>query len=212
MTELHRIAGTFSRDPDTGTFAPIGQRRADALTELATKGLADDGDSDRATVTVFFDWDRWQAELASGIQLSDETLRRLCCDARFEAVGRSNGEVVAAATVRTDVPFWLRHAAKRRDHGCRFHGCGHVRRTEAHHVIASEHGGPTKLGNLLTLCSFHHHLVHEGGWKVVGSPDGPIVFEKPGENRRVDGRPPPLHHDIATVLEQTLGRHTVNLN
>jgi len=28
------------------------------------------------------------------------------------------------------------------------------------------HGGPTSLGNLVSLCGFHHRLLHEGGFEV----------------------------------------------
>jgi predicted restriction endonuclease len=28
------------------------------------------------------------------------------------------------------------------------------------------HRGATDLANLLPLCSRHHHLVHEGGWRL----------------------------------------------
>jgi Domain of unknown function (DUF222) len=37
---------------------------------------------------------------------------------------------------------------------------------QPHHVWFWEKGGPTDLANLLPLCSRHHHLVHEGGWKL----------------------------------------------
>ena len=43
------------------------------------------------------------------------------------------------------------------------------------------HGGETKLSNLLQLCHFHHHLVHEGGFGVERAENG-FVFS------RSDGR------------------------
>jgi len=39
--------------------------------------------------------------------------------------------------------------------------------------------GETKLGNLITLCYFHHRLVHEGGWDVQVLDDGAFRFLKP---------------------------------
>ena len=39
-------------------------------------------------------------------------------------------------------------------------------------MIHWEHGGPTQLENLILLCHFHHHVVHEGGWNVIGAPGG----------------------------------------
>jgi len=40
-------------------------------------------------------------------------------------------------------------------------------------------GGPTKLDNLVQLCSHHHRLVHEGGYHVERA--GPAIrFRRPG--------------------------------
>ena len=57
---------------------------------------------------------------------------------------------------------------------------------DAHHVIQWARRGPTNLHNLLPLCNQHHHLVHEGGWRlelfadrrlIVRRPDGSVVFD-----------------------------------
>jgi len=37
---------------------------------------------------------------------------------------------------------------------------------QAHHIKHWEHGGATDIDNLTLVCSFHHKLVHEFGWKV----------------------------------------------
>ena len=204
MAAITRIAETFAKDPETGRLAPIAQRRADALTELATRRLAADGDADLACVTVFFDADTERIELPSGIQLSETTFQRLCCDARFEAIGRANGELVAAAAPHRNIPRWLRRAAKRRDHGCRYPGCGHIRRTQSHHIVPVEHGGLTILENLITLCSYHHHLLHEGGWRLEGSPNGPVVFVRPDGKAFLEERPPPIQMALAEALANAL--------
>jgi Domain of unknown function (DUF222) len=52
--------------------------------------------------------------------------------------------------------------------------CVRFQYTNAHHVIWWEWGGLTDIGNLLPLCSRHHHLVHEGGWHL--SLDGQRVL------------------------------------
>jgi hypothetical protein len=41
---------------------------------------------------------------------------------------------------------------------------------QVHHVIPWDDGGPTDLQNLAPLCNEHHHLVHEGGWKLTLTP------------------------------------------
>jgi hypothetical protein len=44
-------------------------------------------------------------------------------------------------------------------------------------------GGETRLGNLVTLCSFHHTLLHEGGFGVTVTDDGVFVFTRPDGSR-----------------------------
>jgi len=29
------------------------------------------------------------------------------------------------------------------------------------------------------LCSYHHYLVHEGGWRIEGAPEGVLSFVRP---------------------------------
>ena len=42
-------------------------------------------------------------------------------------------------------------------------------------------GGETKLSNLVTLCGFHHRLVHEGGYGITATDDGlPIGMQLVG--------------------------------
>jgi len=51
--------------------------------------------------------------------------------------------------------------------------------TDGHHIKHWANGGDTKLKNLVTLCRFHHRLVHEGGWNVQALDDGALRFLKP---------------------------------
>jgi hypothetical protein len=73
-----------------------------------------------------------------------------------------------------------------RDGGCRFPGCDRTRFTEGHHVRHWADGGETKLANLVTLCGFHHRLVHEGGFELAVSDDGVFVFTRPDGSRIAD--------------------------
>ena len=41
------------------------------------------------------------------------------------------------------------------------------------------HGGETKLSNLVTLCRFHHRLVHEGQVVIQTLDDGAFRFMRP---------------------------------
>ena len=58
-------------------------------------------------------------------------------------------------------------------------------RLHAHHVVHWAKGGETSLDNLVSLCHFHHHTVHEGGWNVKGSQSGWAFIDKKGNVARV---------------------------
>jgi hypothetical protein len=96
-----------------------------------------------------------------------EVARRISCDCRLQAVLRDpGGRAVGIGRRSRNVPDWLLRELLSRDGGCSFPGCGTGRFLAAHHVVHWAHGGATQLDNLTLLCSFHHKLVHEGGWKV----------------------------------------------
>jgi hypothetical protein len=40
-------------------------------------------------------------------------------------------------------------------------------RCEAHHITFWEHHGETSVSTMVLLCAKHHHLVHEGGWRIL---------------------------------------------
>jgi Domain of unknown function (DUF222) len=72
---------------------------------------------------------------------------------------------------------------------CAIPGCNvRYEHTKPHHVQWWRYGGPTDLANLLPLCSRHHHMAHEGGWKLaltlertltITLPDGRIMTTGP---------------------------------
>ncbi|MGD8165630.1 DUF222 domain-containing protein [Herbiconiux sp. P16] len=67
----------------------------------------------------------------------------------------------------------LRTALTLLDETCRFPGCGRrAARCELDHTTAWAEGGTTTPDNLAHLCTRHHHLKHEGGWKVTAARDG----------------------------------------
>jgi hypothetical protein len=74
-----------------------------------------------------------------------------------------------------------RRAARDRDHGrCRYPGC-ESRRTDLHHIQYWSNGGPTTLGNLISLCPHHHHhhLLHDRGYLIAARPGGAFTFYLP---------------------------------
>jgi hypothetical protein len=119
-------------------------------------------------------------ELEDGPALAIETARRLACDsALIGMVDDAQGEPLSVGRRSRAIPPSLKRALKSRDKGCRFPGCPHTRYTEGHHIKHWANGGETKLGNLITLCHHHHHLVHEGGYRIEVTDDGVFRFLDP---------------------------------
>jgi len=96
-------------------------------------------------------------------------------------------------------PPWLLRQVRYRDGGCRFPGCGTKAFTQAHHIVFWREGGATDLDNLVTLCSWHHKLVHEYGWWIKGSAQGDLRWY------RTDGTPyaagPAPAHDPPALID-----------
>ena len=119
------------------------------------------------------------AEFDNGRPVAVETARRLGCDgALVGVVEGAKGEPLAVGRRTRAVPPAIRRALFVRDGGCRFPGCDRSRYLHAHHIKHWADGGETALDNLVTLCSFHHRLVHEGGYRVHVD-EGEIKFTRP---------------------------------
>ncbi|GLI26746.1 hypothetical protein ARHIZOSPH14_09880 [Agromyces rhizosphaerae] len=79
-------------------------------------------------------------------------------------------------TVPPDLRAWLRV----RDGTCRFPGCTRAAaRCEVDHTVDWAAGGETRHDNLAHLCARHHHLKHEGGWRVQPAPGGVLHWRSP---------------------------------
>ena len=97
-----------------------------------------------------------------------EDVRQLACDAELiPAVLGEQGQVLDLGRAARLFPPHIRKALLARDLGCAFPGCTVPGPwTEAHHITFWENGGSTGVGNGALLCSFHHHLIHQGNWTV----------------------------------------------
>ena len=133
-----------------------------------------------------------------GRRVGPAIAQRWACDIRASVVLEHDGHPHDQGRESRTPNRRLRRALHRRDGGqCRFPGCGTTSWLHAHHVVHWTQGGPTALDNLVSLCGFHHHLVHEGGWSVAVT-DRAIVWSDP------DGVPAtvePLAGDSSTVAE-----------
>lgn len=115
--------------------------------------------------------------------------RPLACDASLRPlIVDRNGQLVAMAPRVRTIHSALRRAVFIRDQRCRFTGC-RSRIDEVHHIIFHSHGGATVLANLVGLCWFHHHLIHDSGWHIEGDPGGRLIFRSP-QRRELTSDPP----------------------
>jgi hypothetical protein len=104
-------------------------------------------------------------------------------------VENDEGEPLSVGRKTRSIPPALRRALNSRDQGCRFPGCTHTRYVDAHHVKHWAHGGESKPSNLVSLCTFHHRLVHEGGIRIEVLDDGAFRFIRP-DGRAFDSAAP----------------------
>jgi hypothetical protein len=163
--------------------------QADALVEIVRTyldgGSAAGGESstaDRYQVVVHVD----EAALHGGAGRADaplETIKRLACDSSIVVVTEDErGTPLDVSRKQRIVSTALRRAISARDRHCRFPGCHRTRYVEAHHVEHWVDGGETSVGNVLLLCTYHHRLLHEGGYRIRRDYQGEYCFV------RADGR------------------------
>lgn len=178
-------AGTISDDQQRAR-----RRRVDALAAMAESFLASGpqelSGGDRQQIVVHVDAETLKhsragrCELEHGPAIAAETARRLACDGSLVAIiENERGEPLNVGRKTRTIPPAIRRALNARDKGCRFPGCSFKRHVDGHHVKHWAQGGETKLSNLLTLCRFHHRLVHEGQVIIQALDDGAFRFTRP---------------------------------
>ena len=166
-------------------------QQADALVAMAKAylhGGASDSTassasaSDHCQVVIHVD----EAALHGGAGRADaplETVKRLACDASLVVVTEDDrGVPLGVGRKQRVVSTPIRRALLARDRHCTFPGCQRTRFVEAHHVHHWADGGETSVDNLMLLCSYHHQLLHEGGYRIRRDYRGEHYFV------RADGR------------------------
>ena len=119
----------------------------------------------------------------AGQRVSEETAKRLACDASVVVMRHDgSGNILDVERKTRTIPSAIRRALTARDRRCAFPGCN-SRRCDAHHLEHWADGGPTALDNLALICRRHHRAVHEGGFSIVRQRDGSLRFF------RRDGQP-----------------------
>lgn len=175
-----RPAQDGERDPRTAT-----QRRADAIKDLASAFLRFGdapparGERPHVNITATLETLRGDAghpfaRTATGENLSQETLRKFCCDAGLTAiVVNTLGQPLSVGRrTRNWTPaIWAALVA--RDIGCVFAGCRRPASwCQGHHIQHWIDLGETALENGALLCDFHHDQVHHHGWQIRLAEDG----------------------------------------
>jgi hypothetical protein len=165
------------------------KQQADALVAVAKtylEGAGEHGErggtADHYRVVVHVD-ERALREEAGRSDLPLETIRRLTCDGTLVTVAEGErGNPLDAGRKQRTVSTALKRALYARDRGCTFPGCERRRYLDAHHVHHWADGGQTSAENLTLLCTHHHRLLHEGGFRIEREGDGVLRF------LRADGR------------------------
>jgi Domain of unknown function (DUF222) len=183
MQALEFVASTLPDDPTRSLFA----KGADALVQMAREALAGHHGTGSAAevyqVLVHIDASAL-ANAGGEADLPLPTVRRLSCDGTMVPIVKNDdGTPLNVGRKTRTVPTSIRRALAARDRTCVFPGCHHERFLDIHHVQHWADGGETSLSNTLRLCTTHHKLVHEGGFKIVRHPNGQCHFARP------DGRP-----------------------
>jgi hypothetical protein len=118
--------------------------------------------------------------LPDGTPVPLHVARMLACDgARVDVTLGRDGELLDVGRRTRAIPPAIGRALWLRDGGCRVPGCGRTRHMHAHHIQPWAEGGPTRLSNLVLVCSGHHRMIHEERLESQIC-EGKIVF--------VDGR------------------------
>jgi hypothetical protein len=202
---LDRLARDLPVMPGEEGPAGTEARRADALVVLCSTGSRPEDEPDRATVIVHARMDDDQlgeCEIEDGPAIDADTARRLACNARRQTVVEDeSGLPVRLGRMTREPPAWMIRHLKYRDGECRFPGCGSKRYTQAHHIVWWEQGGRTDLENLVLVCTFHHRLVHEYGWRVRREEDGTVSwFRRQGQPYRAGPAPPEQSARLSNLI------------
>ena len=187
FTALHRESSDGVRDsavPPSAANAWCAQQ-ADALVAIAKDYLSGGRSAEKPTPAA----DHYQvvlhadaSALHGGIGRSDvpiDTIKRLTCDGSLiTVVEDEEGAPLDVGRKRRTVTTALRRALWSRDRHCTFPGCHNRCYLDAHHIEHWTDGGETSLDNLTLLCTHHHTLLHEGGFKIRRG-DGANCFQRP---------------------------------
>ncbi|HVX42349.1 MAG TPA: DUF222 domain-containing protein [Mycobacteriales bacterium] len=141
------------------------QRTMDALEELAGKSLK----AGQVTITCSTeDLNEGLVHLPWVGPVPLNTADWLLCDTAITFIQTDErGVPIRMSTPQRTIPGSLRRAVFARDGGRTFPGCTRpIGWADIHHVIPWEQRKEHQIDNLVTLCGFHHRLVHTQTWRI----------------------------------------------
>ena len=184
---LNSVEQSLSQMEPAHSATSMSQQRADATVLMAETSLQqagrDTATADRYQVIVSVDKKELANEhtiagslptkrptllgAASNLSsLAKDTARRLACDCCVSTVTTDKGEPVDIGRKTRLWPAAMARTIKARDKHCVFPGCTQTRHLQIHHIKHWADGGSTCVDNAACLCSHHHMLVHEGGYRI----------------------------------------------
>ena len=122
-------------------------------------------------------------------QLPVDTIRRWACmaDVTPMIVGEDGTRLYVGRTIR------VANREQRRALRAHYRTCGFCptpfSHCEIHHIVWFRHGGRTDIDNLIPVCARHHHLLHEGGWRLEVDDDGTLTLILPDGTRQTHAPP-----------------------
>ena len=146
-------------------------RQADAFVNVVTGYLSGTENNkqtnDNYLVTIHVDQSALQGKKGRSA-LPIESVKRLCCDSHAVVLTETEkGEPLSIGRKSRIIPRAIERAVRARDNNsCRFPGCHNHRFLHCHHVEHWSRNGETSLHNLMLLCTKHHTLIHEGGFRI----------------------------------------------
>ena len=202
--------GTVRQRDDTAGI-PLERLAADAFVDVMTGARAVDRNVPELCLHMDLPTllgglhERSICETSNGEFLPPASIRRLACEAVvIPIVCDGNGVPIDVGAERRTATREQRRALRKMYRTCGHPGCQvPFDDCRIHHVIPWEVERLTDLANLLPLCSKHHHLVHEGRWRLTMTPDRVITLTRPDGvvhfvGSTVDRVPSPTRHRVGS--------------
>jgi len=168
---LSGLSRNGANDDELATTSTADQYQV--VVHVDEQALVNGESTDRGT-------DHGEALSKGASELPISTVRRLCCDGSIiPIIENAKGEPLNVGRKTRILTTAIRRALWARDKGCVFPGCHCKRYVDGHHIKHWADGGETGLNNLVLLCTRHHRLVHEGGYKIEFNQAKQRLFRRP---------------------------------